>query len=107
MSYLIGDSRHNFVFDCDIGHSMCLQCFTNYIEDALTNRHFILHSQYGYTIQCPAGCDGSEVKETEHFRMLGPKKHNSLRLTSLYVRWVESIVQHLVVVMALFLSLAK
>lgn len=63
---------------------MCLQCFTNYIEDALTNQHFILHSQYGYTIQWPAGCDGSEVKETEHFRMFGPKKHEQYQFFATY-----------------------
>ena len=63
------------VFDCDIGHSMCMRCFVDYVEDALNNRRFILHSQYGYTIKCPAGCDGSEVKETGHFKMLGSKNY--------------------------------
>ena len=62
------------VFGCDVNHSMCMQCFTDYAKDALNNHRYTLHDQYGYTIKCPAGCDGSEVKETEHFRILGPKK---------------------------------
>ena len=63
------------VFDCDGSHSMCLRCFIDYAEDALNNRRFILHSQYGYTIRCPARCDGSEVKKIGHFKMLGSKNH--------------------------------
>jgi len=41
------------VFNCDVGHSMCVACFVDYIEDALNNRRFSEHRQYGYTIQCP------------------------------------------------------
>ena len=41
------------VFDCDVGHSMCIRCYVDYIEDALNNRRFKEHRQYGYTIQCP------------------------------------------------------
>lgn len=41
------------VFDCDVGHSMCIRCFVDYVEDALNNRRFKEHRQYGYTIQCP------------------------------------------------------
>lgn len=41
------------VFDCDVGHSMCILCYVQYIEDALNNRRFKEHRQYGYTIQCP------------------------------------------------------
>ena len=63
------------VFDCDVGHSMCLRCFVDYGEDALNNRRFILHNDHGYTIKCPAGCDGSEVKETGHFKILGSKNY--------------------------------
>lgn len=64
-----------FIFDCDVGHSMCLQCFIAYSEDAPVNQRFALHSIYGYTIKCPAGCDGSEVKDTEHLRVLGAKRY--------------------------------
>jgi len=41
------------VFNCGVGHSMCVGCFVDYIEDALNNRRFLEHRQYGYTIQCP------------------------------------------------------
>lgn len=41
------------VFDCDVGHSMCIRCYVDYIEDALNNRRFKEHRQYGYTVQCP------------------------------------------------------
>ena len=79
------------MFDCDVGHSMCIRCYVSYIEDALNNRRFKENRQYGYTIQCPgmqmarihyivlwvlfppAGCEGSEIKEIHHFRIMGPK----------------------------------
>lgn len=63
------------VFDCDVGHSMCIRCYVDYIEDALNNRRFKEHRQLGYTIQCPAGCDGSEIKEIHHFRIMGAKNY--------------------------------
>lgn len=59
------------VFDCDANHSMCVRCFVDYVEDSLNNRRFRLHNQYGYTIRCPTGCDGSEIKETGHMKILG------------------------------------
>ena len=59
------------VFDCDVGHSMCIACFVTYIKDALNHRNFKEHPQYSYTIQCPAGCADSEVKEIHHFRIIG------------------------------------
>jgi len=41
------------VFDCDVGHSICIGCFVDYIEHGLNNRQFKEHRQYGYTMQCP------------------------------------------------------
>ena len=32
------------VFDCDVGHSMCISCFVEYIKDALSRRIFKKHS---------------------------------------------------------------
>ena len=63
------------VFDCDVGHSMCISCFVTYIKDALNHRNFKKHPDYGYTIQCPDNCDGSEVKEIHHFRIMGEKDY--------------------------------
>ena len=63
------------VFDCDVGHSMCIGCFVTYIKSALNHRNFKKHSQYGYTIQCPDNCNGSEVKEIHHFRIMGEKDY--------------------------------
>lgn len=59
------------VFDCGVGHSMCIGCFVLYIKDALNRRNFKEHPKYGYTIQCPDGCEDSEVKEIHHFRIMG------------------------------------
>ena len=59
------------VFDCDVGHSMCIDCFVAYAKDALNHRNFKEHPKYGYTIQCPDGCADSEVKEIHHFRIIG------------------------------------
>ena len=63
------------VFDCDVGHSMCIACFVTYIKEALNHRNFKKHPEYGYTIQCPNNCDGSEVKEIHHFRIMGGKDY--------------------------------
>ncbi|XP_065894748.1 E3 ubiquitin-protein ligase parkin-like [Dysidea avara] len=64
------------VFDCDVGHSICVGCFVEYAETALNSRGFENHDEYGYTIKCPADCDDSEVKEAHHFHMMGPKNYN-------------------------------
>ncbi|XP_065895365.1 E3 ubiquitin-protein ligase parkin-like [Dysidea avara] len=64
------------VFDCIVGHSICVGCFVEYAESALNNRGFVKHDQYGFTIKCPNHCDGSEVKEIHHFRMMGEKNYN-------------------------------
>ena len=63
------------VFDCDVGHSICITCFMRYIKDALYRRNFKRHPQYGYTIQCPDSCADSEVKEIHHFRIIGEKEY--------------------------------
>ena len=63
------------VFDCDMSHSICLSCFLNYAIDALNHRKFKWHPDHGYTIQCPYGCEGSEVKDTYHFKILGKKSY--------------------------------
>ncbi|XP_065895371.1 E3 ubiquitin-protein ligase parkin-like isoform X2 [Dysidea avara] len=64
------------VFDCIVGHSICVGCFVEYMERTLNDRGFVEDRQHGYTIKCPAGCDGSEVKEIHHFRMMGNKNYD-------------------------------
>ena len=64
------------VFDCVVGHSMCIACFITYIKDALNHRNFKSHPTHGYTIQCPDSCNGSEVKEIHHFRIMGGKDYD-------------------------------
>ena len=44
------------VFDCIVGHSICVGCFVEYAESALNNRGFVKHDQYGFTIKCPSMC---------------------------------------------------
>lgn len=61
------------VFNCPDKHCMCVDCFMQYCEVQLTNRQFEEHQQIGYTIRCPAQCDGSQITESHHFR-LGLKK---------------------------------
>ena len=68
------------VFDCDVGHSMCIDCFVTYIKDALNHRNFKRHPDIGYTIQCPDGCADSEVKEIHHFRIIGEKQYERYHL---------------------------
>ena len=59
------------VFDCQQGHCMCVDCFKEYCETRLKSRQFIQKPSIGYTLLCPNHCEGSEVREMHHFRMLG------------------------------------
>ena len=62
------------VFDCPDKHTLCLDCFVEYCEVQLTDRQFEEHPDAGYTLRCPAKCEGSEIKESHHFRIMGPEK---------------------------------
>jgi len=64
------------VFSCPDKHCMCVDCFKEYIKVQLTSRQFEEHRNIGYTVKCPAKCDGSEVKESHHFRMLGKELYD-------------------------------
>jgi len=44
------------VFGCDVGHSICVGCFVEYMENELSGRRFLEHPQLGYTIKCPGIC---------------------------------------------------
>ena len=60
------------VFNCEDGHSLCVECFIDYCRHQLSNRQFIQDpGGKGYTIRCPNGCTGSEVTEIHHFRLMG------------------------------------
>ena len=48
-----------------------MDCFEQYSKEQLTNRQFIEKPDIGYTLKCPANCEGSEVTEIHHFRILG------------------------------------
>jgi parkin len=62
------------VFDCPDKHTLCLDCFMEYCDVQLTDRQFEEHRDAGYTLRCPAKCEGSEIKESHHFRIMGPDK---------------------------------
>jgi parkin len=62
------------VFDCPDKHTLCLDCFMEYCEVQLQDRQFEEHRSAGYTLRCPAKCEGSEIKESHHFRIMGPEK---------------------------------
>ena len=65
------------MFDCPDKHTLCLDCFMQYCEVQLTDRQFEEHPSVGYTLRCPAKCEGSEIKESHHFRIMGPDKVHS------------------------------
>ena len=62
------------VFDCPDKHTLCLDCFLQYCEVELQNRQFEEHREVGYTVRCPAKCEGSHIKESHHFRIMGQEK---------------------------------
>lgn len=62
------------VFDCPDKHTLCLDCFVEYCDVQLQDRQFEEHRSVGYTLKCPAKCEGSEIKESHHFRIMGADK---------------------------------
>eukprot|EP00731_Ephydatia_muelleri_P016968 Em0010g66a len=52
------------------------QCFQQYCKDRLITRRFDHNISIGYTIKCPAGCPGSEIREVHHFRVLGQELYD-------------------------------
>ncbi|XP_067674442.1 E3 ubiquitin-protein ligase parkin-like [Haliotis asinina] len=63
------------VFPCESGHVMCIECFRVYGITQLSERRFIKHPEYGYTLPCPAGCPSSEIQESHHFHLLGDEQY--------------------------------
>ena len=76
------------VFDCPDKHTLCLDCFMEYCEVQLQDRQFEEHRSAGYTLRCPAKCEGSEIKESHHFRIMGPEKVCSIYMHKRrYIAW--------------------
>ena len=62
------------MFPCH--HCVCVECFQQYCKDKLITRRFDNDATIGYTIKCPAGCPGSEIREVHHFRVLGQELYD-------------------------------
>ena len=73
------------VFDCPDKHTLCLDCFMQYCEVELQNRQFEEHREVGYTVRCPAKCEGSHIKESHHFRIMGQDKVCNYMYTYIYI----------------------
>lgn len=59
------------VFQCELSHVTCLDCFKEYCTVKLSERQFEFDNNTGYyTLPCPAGCDNSYINEIHHFRLL-------------------------------------
>jgi len=63
------------IFPCPDGHVICLQCFRQYGASSLSERRFTAHREYGYTLPCPAGCEGTYIEETHHFLVMGKDRY--------------------------------
>lgn len=64
------------VFGCrPAGHVTCLPCFRRYCESRLMERQFVHDAVAGYTLACPAGCEGSAIAEIHHFRLLTAEQY--------------------------------
>ncbi|KAF5297735.1 hypothetical protein FQR65_LT09909 [Abscondita terminalis] len=63
------------VFSCSEGHVTCIECFKLYCTSRLSERQFISHPEYGYTLPCPAGCENSLINEVHHFRLLSESEY--------------------------------
>ena len=62
---------------------LCIDCFLQYCEVELTSRKFEENREAGYTVRCPAKCDGSQIKESHHFRIMG--KENVMKILFLCI----------------------
>uniref|UniRef100_A0A146LNZ3 E3 ubiquitin-protein ligase parkin n=1 Tax=Lygus hesperus TaxID=30085 RepID=A0A146LNZ3_LYGHE len=62
------------VFSC--AHTICLDCFNDYITSKIRERKFVLDDDVGYSLLCPVGCEGSLITEIHHFRLLAPHLYN-------------------------------
>ncbi|ESO87318.1 hypothetical protein LOTGIDRAFT_107352, partial [Lottia gigantea] len=67
------------VYPCPDGHVTCLDCFTRYCEVMLNERRFIHNDDYGYTLPCPAKCEGSLIQENHHFCLMGEELYNKYK----------------------------
>ena len=56
-----------------------------YCEVELQNRQFEEHREVGYTVRCPAKCEGSHIKESHHFRIMGQDKVCNYMYTYIYI----------------------
>ncbi|XP_054718215.1 E3 ubiquitin-protein ligase parkin-like [Uloborus diversus] len=70
-----GNSSPIIVFPCVDGHVICIECFQMYCTTRLNERRFIQDENVGYTIDCPAGCPDSLIKEPHHFKLLGDEQY--------------------------------
>ncbi|KAG8193062.1 hypothetical protein JTE90_028174 [Oedothorax gibbosus] len=71
-----GESATVLVFPCEDGHVICLDCFQLYCTTRLNERRFIQDEIIGYSIDCPAGCPDSLIKEPHHFKILGEDQYS-------------------------------
>lgn len=65
-----------FTFPCPNDHVVCLECFKQYCMSKLTERQFLQHPDFGYTLPCPSGCPDSFIKEIHHFRLLDDEHYD-------------------------------
>ncbi|XP_050532589.1 E3 ubiquitin-protein ligase parkin [Daktulosphaira vitifoliae] len=65
-----------FVYPCADSHVTCLECFCDYAVSRLRERRFILDSNIGYTLPCPAGCSNSFINQLYHFKILQKEQYD-------------------------------
>ncbi|GFR06667.1 e3 ubiquitin-protein ligase parkin [Trichonephila clavata] len=71
-----GESPMVLVFPCVDQHVICIECFLLYCSNRLNERRFIQDKTIGYSIDCPAGCPDSLIKEPHHFKLLGEEQYS-------------------------------
>ncbi|CAL1277966.1 unnamed protein product, partial [Larinioides sclopetarius] len=71
-----GESPLVLVFPCADRHVICVECFRLYCTTRLNERRFIQDENIGYSIECPAGCPDSLIKEPHHFKLLGDEQYS-------------------------------
>ncbi|KAH8327610.1 hypothetical protein KR074_002853 [Drosophila pseudoananassae] len=64
------------VFPCASQHVTCIDCFRHYCRSRLSERQFMPHPDFGYTLPCPAGCEHSFIEEIHHFKLLTREEYD-------------------------------
>ena len=86
------------VFGCPDHHVICLACFRDYCVSRLNDRSFTLHSELGYTLGCPVGCENSFIDaSSKHFSAILSNSQSDNQTSDQYERYQRFAAEQFVI----------